>query len=266
MGIDCATFIQLCELSSRFKVQGRSLMLGRQKLRYYPGKREFRIPYKGLFQRALDKNGHALKIEEIIQPDNYTEKMFTALGLGAVETMDFSDYEFGPEPGFKGHLHDLNTPVPSELHNSFDFIFDGGTLEHIFDTTTALENIFSMLRPGGRFVGVNPLNGWPGHGMYQFSPELMYSFWVRRCGCDVVNCYAMSENPRGYFKVLRDPETQTGRTKIGHRILLWRPVPRGRLHLYTEVSKTNENLSTDTVQQSSYSRRWKVTTPLAPPA
>ena len=226
MGIDCATFIQLCEFASRFQAEGRTLMLGRQKLRYYRGKREFRIPYKALYQKALEKHGFDVTMEDIVQTGDYSEKMFAALGLGAIETIDYSDYEFGAEPGFMGHLHDMNTPVPESLYESFDFIFDGGTLEHIFNVPVALENVFKMLRPGGRFIGVNPLNGWPGHGVYQFSPELMYSFWVRRCRSKVVNCYAMSENPKGYFKKLKDPESLTGRSKIGRRYLLWRPLPR----------------------------------------
>lgn len=256
MGIDCATFVQLCELASRFQTDGRALMLGRQKLRFHLGKRQVRIPHKARFQKALDKHGHSVRIEDLVQPNNYAEKMFAGLGLGTVETIDFSDYEFGTEPQFVGHLHDLNTPVPEHLHGAFDFIFDGGTLEHIFDVPVALENIFRMLKPGGRFVGVNPLNGWPGHGMYQFSPELMYSFWVRRCQCDVVNCYAMSENPGGYFKSMKDPNDLTGRSKIGRRVLLWRPLPRGRLHLYTEVQKTGTAVSEQSVMQTSYIRRW----------
>jgi len=256
MGIDCATFVQLCEFASRFQTEGRSLMLGRQKLRYYRGKRELRIPYKALYQKALEKNGHKISIEDIVQPDNYSETMFEALGLGKIETIDFSDYEFSDDPGFTGHLQDLNKPVDEDLHNSFDFIFDGGTLEHIFNVPAALENIFKMLRPSGRFVGVNPPNGWPGHGVYQFSPELMYSFWVRGCGSEVVNCYAMSENPRGYFKVMKDPEALTGRSKVGRRIFLWRPVPRGKLHLYTEVTKTGSQLPEGSIMQTSYIRRW----------
>lgn len=256
MGIDCATFVQLCELASRFQTEGRSLMLGRQKLRYYRDKRQLRIPHQGRFQKALDENGFNLTINDLVQPDHYTEKMFSGLGLGAVETIDFSEYEFGDAPHFVGHLHDLNTPIPDHLEEAFDFIFDGGTLEHIFDIPVALENIFRMLKPGGRFVGVNPLNGWPGHGMYQFSPELIYSFWVRRCGCTVENCYAMSENPGGYFKFMNDPNDLTGRSRIGRRILLWRPLPRGRLHLYAEVHKTGNDLSDQSVMQTSYLRRW----------
>jgi len=256
LGVDCATFVQLAELASRFQTNGRSLMLGRAKLRYFPGKRQMRIPYKARFQKALDDNGHAYQMEDLIQSDSYAETMFEKLGLGSAETMDYSDYEFSQDTGFVGHLQDLSEPVPEEFHGKFDFIYDGGTLEHVFNVPVALENIFNMLTPNGRFVGVNPFNGWPGHGLYQFSPELVYSFWARKAGCKVVNCYAMHEKPNGYFKRMVDPATLSGRSKIGRRYLLWRPVPRGRIHLYYEIKKTGSTVSSESVMQTSYAKRW----------
>lgn len=41
--------------------------------------------------------------------------------------MDYSDRE-NPT-----HVHDLNLPVPDVFHEEYDAIFDGGTLEHIFN-------------------------------------------------------------------------------------------------------------------------------------
>ncbi|MGR3291505.1 MAG: hypothetical protein ACU0C9_09975 [Paracoccaceae bacterium] len=256
MGVDCATFVQLCELAGRFQTSGRSLMLGRAKFRYFPGKRQIRIPHKNKYQKALDRNGFEFSTQDLVQHDEYSELMFGKLGLGVMEAMDYSDYEFGDSPEFVGHIQDLNKPVLKELHNQFDFIYDGGTLEHIFNVPVALENIFNMLKEDGRFVGVNPLNGWPGHGMYQFSPELIFSFWVRKCGCEVVNCYAMHENPGGYFKIMKDPEDLSGRSRIGRRIIFTRLIPRGRIHLYYEIKKTGDVISKESTLQTSYVRRW----------
>ncbi len=231
-------------------------MLGRAKLRYFPGKRQIRIPYKAKYQNALEQNGHRLSMDELVQDDNYSETMFRKLGLGQPETMDYSDYEFSSDVDFVGHLQDLNEPVPEHFHGQFDFIFDGGTLEHVFNIPVALENVFHMLKPNGRFIGVNPFNGWPGHGIYQFNPELVYSFWVRNAGCKVENCYAMHEKPNGYFKRMDDPADLSGRSKIGRRYLLWRPVPRGRIHLYYEIQKTGQRVKNKSVMQTSYLRRW----------
>jgi 2-polyprenyl-3-methyl-5-hydroxy-6-metoxy-1,4-benzoquinol methylase len=55
-------------------------------------------------------------------------------------------------------------------------VFDGGTLEHIFDYPTAIKNCMKMVKPGGHLLLTTPANNWFGHGFYQFSPELFYSF------------------------------------------------------------------------------------------
>jgi SAM-dependent methyltransferase len=93
--------------------------------------------------------------------------------LGALETMamDSSDYEQAEI------IWDLNRPVPPELHGRFGMIFDGGTLEHVFDTRVALENIVRMLKPGGRVIHTNPASNYLAHGFYQFSPTLYRDYY-----------------------------------------------------------------------------------------
>ncbi|MCF2872126.1 class I SAM-dependent methyltransferase [Octadecabacter sp. G9-8] len=248
--------MQLADLAGRETVTGRGLMLGRQKFRYGLGStKRKRTRHERHYRAALEKAGLSVQLEELVQADGYAEQMFAKMGFGRVETIDYSDYEFDANEG--GILHDLNKPVPKELHNQFDFIFDGGTLEHVFNVPVALENVFKMLRKGGIFVGVNPLNGWPGHGIYQFSPELVYSFWVRKCGSLVEKCVGVSETPKKYYKVMPDPNDLTSRSKIGNKFLLfWRVIPRGKLYLYSEVRKTSDGMSEETVHQTSYIRRW----------
>ncbi|MFT4959981.1 MAG: hypothetical protein ACI92Z_001058 [Paracoccaceae bacterium] len=103
------------------------------------------------------------------------------------------------------------------------------------------------------------MNGWPGHGMYEFCPELIYSFWVRKCGSKVNKCIGMSEKPGKYMKAMPDPEDLTSRSKIGRKFLFWRIIPRGRIYLYFEVTKNSDTLSDEMVYQTSYVRRWKDT-------
>lgn len=96
---------------------------------------------------------------------------FHALGGLETEALDSSDYE-GAEL-----LWDLNRPVPAALHGRFGMIFDGGTLEHVFDTRVALENIARMLKPGGRAIHTNPASNYLAHGFYQFSPALYHDWY-----------------------------------------------------------------------------------------
>jgi hypothetical protein len=104
----------------------------------------------------------------------YTSDRAFFHALGGLETraVDSSDYEQAEI------LWDLNRPVPAEHHGRFGTIFDGGTLEHVFDTRVALENVARMLRVGGRAIHTNPASNYVAHGFYQFSPALYYDWYA----------------------------------------------------------------------------------------
>ncbi|HAC15761.1 MAG TPA: hypothetical protein DCE78_07435 [Bacteroidetes bacterium] len=106
-------------------------------------------------------------------PDNvlkgyYSEQFFLWLGASTVMSMDFSDYEGA------SIIHDLNLPIPNKLKDQYNFIFDGGTLEHVFNFPRAILSCIEMLKIGGVFLSVSVANNFLGHGFYQFSPELMW--------------------------------------------------------------------------------------------
>ena len=182
-----------------------------------------------------------------MQDDGYSETLMAQLGFGDMEAMDFSDYEGA------SIIHDLNNPVPKSLHKKFDLIFDGGTIEHVFNVPMALENVFRMLRPGGRFISANGFNGWPAHGIYQFNPELVWTYWVRNCGCTVHACKGIQKKPRGgnYHLDFRDP------AETGKRLRLKGRVPAGRMYLYYEVERTPEAKLRNVVLQSDYETKWQ---------
>ena len=71
------------------------------------------------------------------------------------------------------------------MYEQFDFIVDGGTLEHVFNYPIAVSNVKLMLRPGGLFVGINPANNDLGHGLYQFGPDLFWRVSSREGGFDI---------------------------------------------------------------------------------
>lgn len=70
----------------------------------------------------------------------------------------------GPE-----QIHDLNEPLPDDLHGRFDTVFDGGTLEHILNIGQALKNCHMALKPDGYVLHVNPVSQI-NHGFYCVSP------------------------------------------------------------------------------------------------
>jgi len=239
MGVDIELFERLVELSTRYQPKGRTLMLGRHTLQV-----QEEIQFK--INRVFKQHGVELALEDVLQEDGYCEALMAKLGFGQMEAMDFSDYEGATV------LHDLNRPIPAELEGQFDFIFDGGTIEHVFNVPVALENVFRMLKPGGRFVSANGFNGWPGHGIYQFNPELVWTFWGRNCGCEVHHCLGIHKRPRGgnYHLEFKDPAI------TGRRLKLRGKVPAGRMYLYYEVERTPQSVLKDRVLQSDYETKW----------
>ncbi|MDW3119279.1 MAG: methyltransferase domain-containing protein [Roseovarius pacificus] len=187
MGVDYVTFDSLVDLSTRFKPEGRTLMLGRQgfKIKRRDAKR---------YEASLKKNGVEARRFDFLQEDGYAETLMRKLGFGEMETMDFSDYEGA------SILHDLNKRPPKELENQFDFIFDGGTVEHVFNVPVALEGLYRMLKPGGRL------------GVVEWAERLVWARHVpvqSRIGLDLLEArvqlrsHRLPCRPRGSDRALR---------------------------------------------------------------
>lgn len=239
MAIGAAIFRELAELGARIALPETSVMLGRQRCR-------LKQPHTEIYRRALDINGHAVvDLNNMFDRRGYAEKPLEMLGFGKVESMDISDYE-GAQ-----HLVDLSKPLAEQYHNRFDFVLDGGTLEHVFDVAQSFRNIFDMLRPGGTFVSVTPFNGWPGHGFYQFQPDLVWSFWKYMAHCEVVRCIALPSDPEEPSFNLPDNKGRYRRREYDDM------VPQGRVFLYYEVRKLADSHLGGVAFQADYETKWK---------
>lgn len=98
-------------------------------------------------------------------------EFFKKLGFESVFSLDNNNFE-GSDL-----VLDLNIPIPQQLHNQFDVIYDGGTIEHIFHLPQVLKNIFNMLKVGGRVIHAVPSSNHVDHGFYMFSPTLFFDFY-----------------------------------------------------------------------------------------
>ena len=107
--------------------------------------------------------------KDIRQEDGYAEKFFKYLGAEKVVSYDYSDYENAT------YLHDFNLEIGIEHHELYSVVFEGGSLEHIFNFPTAIHNLMKMVKVGGHLVIESPVNNACGHGLYQFSSELFLS-------------------------------------------------------------------------------------------
>jgi len=99
-----------------------------------------------------------------------SREFFELLGFASYEDIDFD--------GADGATikHDLNTPVPVELHERYDFLFENGTIEHIFDLKTAMGSLAQMVKVGGTVSHGSPLDAF-NHGFYNFSINLFHDFY-----------------------------------------------------------------------------------------
>lgn len=107
-----------------------------------------------------------------IKPNALDAKtLFHMMGFDNVEEIDVNGYENA------SIIHDMNNPVSDELHNKFDMVFDGGTIEHVFNIKEAIFNISRMLKLGGTIIHVQPLSGWINHGFFQLCPTFLSDYY-----------------------------------------------------------------------------------------
>jgi hypothetical protein len=153
----------------------RMLTVGRQSLCLHPGELELLAA-----TRARDTAVAMELRSECLEFGARAEPFLRAfLGATEVEALDYSDYE-GAQ-----HVHDMNEPVPEAMVGRFEIVYDGGSLQHIFNFPTAIANLMRMTKVGGRVFMSTPANGFFGHGFYQFSPELMYRVFAPENGFEI---------------------------------------------------------------------------------
>ena len=145
----------------------RTLTLGHQGFYVPPAK----------FRRKVKQFGMAATPEQIARcfehppmTSPFADNFLRFLGAREVVSVDRSDFEAATL------LHDLNEPFPEKWHGQMDFVFDGGTLEHIFNYPVALANCLELLRvrrpfchlharvgpDGARFLSIQPGTFFPG--------------------------------------------------------------------------------------------------------
>jgi hypothetical protein len=194
MGITKASIQFLCYIAENDVDFEKSLMIGRQTL--YATTKEI--------NSVLRKYDCTYKND--ILGGGYSEELFRYFGARIIESIDFSDYESATL------LHDLNFPVGENLKNKYTMIWDGGTLEHIFNYPVAIKNCMDMLCVGGHLILETPANNFFGHGLYQFSPELFFSLFCRKNGFDNTRIFMQNDKSKWYEVI--SPEITKRRTAI----------------------------------------------------
>jgi hypothetical protein len=145
------------------------LTIGRQYL--FVSKEEVR-----LLSKKFGKNEQLSAFENDKFADDFLAKL---LDSKQVDSIDYSDYE-----GCK-IVHDFNKPIQISLHQQYDVVIDGGSLEHIFHVPNAIENYMNLVKKGGSLFIFTTANNHLGHGFYQFSPEFFFNIFNESNGFEL---------------------------------------------------------------------------------
>lgn len=200
MGVEFSTARFLIALSKSGVPFGRTLTLGRQ----------WMVPDFETLKRLFEEQGLGGKHSDDDlhkASGKYADDFFRLLGATELVSMDASSYEGA------SIVHDMNQPVDDSLKESFDLVFDGGTLEHVFNYPTAIRSAMEMVKVGGRFVTVAPSNNYFGHGFYQLSPELFYTVLSEENGYKVERMIAYESFIHRWFEVA-DPRVVKRRVEL----------------------------------------------------
>jgi len=97
--------------------------------------------------------------------------LLKALGVEHFHTLDVTECE-GADV-----VLDLGKPLPNEFYARYDFIFNGGCLDNIFNPGVAMINISKMLKARGRSINVEHASSF-NTPYLMYSPGWFYDFYV----------------------------------------------------------------------------------------
>jgi len=129
-------------------------------------------------------------------PCMFAEPRFKSKGAFEVDSLDIDGGEGA------NIIADLNKPIKTSLYNQYDLIWDGGTLEHVFNIPVAFENVKKMLKTDGIFIS-QQVTGVVGHGYYVLSPELYFKWYRPENGFKDSECWSYPMTRFGRFFSLK---------------------------------------------------------------
>jgi hypothetical protein len=237
MGINSNTVRFLLFAKSKGVDYRKSVTLGRQ---HFFASREDVVKHAGIAGFSKEN------VQSHDFSEQFSEPFFKFLGSEVIDSLDFSDYE-----GAK-IVFDMNNPLPQHLHNQYSVVFDGGTLEHVFNFPQSIKNCMQMVETGGHFISITPANNQMGHGFYQFSPELFFRIFSKENGFEVVKLFLNTSSPKGSFGAwyeVKDPHD------VHSRVLLTNSMETNMMVIAKKVA--NKEIFKTTPQQSDYAEFWE---------
>lgn len=136
---------------------------------YIIGTQDCSFTYKKLMKRYPKQREEIKKNNKDLNKRCDLKTVFNVLGFKSVITVDINE---------RADIRlDLSQPISKEHYEKADLVFDSGTLEHIFDVKTAIENINLFAQKGGVIFHMSPVSVYQ-HGFFNFNPcffDLLYT-------------------------------------------------------------------------------------------
>jgi hypothetical protein len=239
VGIDLYVLKLLSHHREKWGPLGKTLQIGRQGIHISETAWTFA-------DTILKGHGIERSFFEAGGSEQFSDRLFQSLGATEVLACDASGYEGATL------IHDFNEPLGEKWLRQFDTVFDGGSLEHIFNVPVALGNMMAAVTIGGRIISINGANNFLGHGLYQFSPELYFRVFSPENGFRILDLFIVPTGGAPTLPAEMDPK------KAGKRI---EPAPSPhRSYLMMIAEKTEERVPFQSwPQQSDYTSAWEKT-------
>lgn len=126
--------------------------------------------------------GNFLSNEEIHSLKKSTNSNFSIILFKEILKVEkFESVDISNEEG-ADYVFDLNKEYDDQnnnLNNKYDFVIEGGTMEHLSNNQQYLKNVFNFLKTDGYFFCSTPSSGYAEHGLYQFSPTFISDLYFK---------------------------------------------------------------------------------------
>ena len=189
MGLTSSSLKFIIKKQKKYKFSGPVLTFGNQDI--YATEKDMnkwlqdeKIKFKKPAQILYSTSGDIPKINKEAYGYIHAKTFFEFLGINSKDYYDIDKFDFD-KPKI---IHDLQYPISLNFYNFFNFIVDSGTMEHIFDVKSVMENIVRMTKIGGYVLQFIPAQNFLNHGFYQFSPTFFYDFYSNN-GFEIIESY-----------------------------------------------------------------------------
>lgn len=140
------------------------------------------------------------------------------------------------------YVHDLCKPIPKELHQKFDMIFDGSTGSHCLNRLEMLSNAICLLKTGGRVIhsfGCDLLGGTFG----LLTPQILTRFYEENGFSEIKAYCCHTKHLNGYFEISGDLKLALPIQDLSRNSILFTAVKSKQVDLNLEFIEWQYELS-----------------------